>query len=105
MLGFEYFCYWGLSFQENFFNFLLVLVLIFFFFCSLLCCLRIENLITKKLHLNSKSNCRNFSFIWFALFEFYLKFMFFNFLRKSCFESKIFLCFVSVFVFFLTEMG
>jgi hypothetical protein len=32
VLGFEYFCYWGLSFQENFFNFLLVLVLVLIFF-------------------------------------------------------------------------
>ena len=63
VLGFEYFCWGGLSFQENFFNFLLLLVLIFFFFGSLLCCLRIENLITQKLHLNSKSHCRNLSLL------------------------------------------
>ena len=78
----------------------------FLFFGSLLCYLGIENLITQKLHLNSKSNGRNLSFL--VLFGLpFLSFIWnlcssyvLQFYEKKLFWIQFFLCFVFVFVLF-----
>ena len=100
----------GFEFSENFLQFLVgvgVGVIFFFFFCSLLCCLRIENLITQKLHLNSKSHFRNLS----LLVLFGLPFLSFIWnLCYSIFWEKVvlnpnFFYVLYLYLFFLTEMG